>query len=61
MFGTTETGVLNFMRPILPQFPPDSCGIPLPGVMFKCSENGELLLKTRTMMQGYHEQKLRSL
>jgi long-chain acyl-CoA synthetase len=54
LYGLTETGLLSTHPEA--EVRPETLGRPLPGVEIKIADDGEILVKTRSMFAGYFKQ-----
>ncbi len=52
LYGGSEIGVVTLHRD--GDIKPESCGLPLPGVEFHISDDGEILVRTKHMFSGYY-------
>jgi len=52
LYGGSEIGVVTLHRD--GDIKPESCGLPLPGVDFRISDDGEILVRTAHMFSGYY-------
>ncbi len=52
-YGLTETHLVVTLKTSLAQ-KEGSCGVPIPGVSVKIADDGEILVRGKTIMAGYH-------